>query len=499
MEEEKPTSSLDDEIEIEARTLVEYRNELVNMDVLTKLCSSEDVTGGSADGLVDSTNIEEEKPASSLDDDDETEDRSIVEYDEKSATSRDDDDEIEDRTIVKYDDELVVRDIMTKLWNSEDVTGGSADRLVDSLNIRDEKPASSLDNDDDDERVGRTIVESGNESVDGDGLTKLWISDEVTGGTVDGLIDSANFEDEKTAGSSEDKYKAEDSKLVEYGNELVCSDVLTKHWSLEGVAEGAADGLVDSANIEVEKIACFPDDNDGTEDSTHVKYAKELVAAGGNSEIVVASIDTIVWLATSGDSEVVSIGSADTIVGIGAGADTIVGIGAGGDSEVVGSADTILILSLVLVLVVILKLLAVLILSTDTIVGIGAGGAGGAGAVVVVASTDTIVGFGGCGDSDVGVGSIDTVNVSEGRTLVQPVIEVVDRFALTVLVGGEEVAELGPAVLFICVGIEDGTLSDSLFVDVLVEMILFISGVEVVVRRLETCVKVVNTVKFAVL
>ena len=70
------------------------------------------------------------------------------------------------------------------------------------------------------------------------------------------------------------------------------------------------------------------------------------------------------------------------------------------------------------------------------------------------------------------------VDVSEARTLVQSFIEVVYILSLAVLVGREEVAELGPAVLCI----EDGTLANSLFVDVAEEMTLFISGVEVVVR-----------------
>ena len=62
------------------------------------------------------------------------------------------------------------------------------------------------------------------------------------------------------------------------------------------------------------------------------------------------------------------------------------------------------------------------------------------------------------------------VDVSEARTLVQSLIEVVYILALTVLVGREEVAELDPGVLFVCVGIEDGTLANSLYVDVSEEM-----------------------------
>ena len=49
-------------------------------DVLTKLWSFEDVAGGDADKLVrGSVNIEDEKPASFLDVEDETEDRSLLE------------------------------------------------------------------------------------------------------------------------------------------------------------------------------------------------------------------------------------------------------------------------------------------------------------------------------------------------------------------------------------------------------------------------------------
>ncbi|KAJ7391049.1 hypothetical protein OS493_021070 [Desmophyllum pertusum] len=338
---EKPASSLDDDDETEDKTLGKYGNELVNGDVLTKLWGLEDVagsandtltkktettdvTGGAADSGVDTFTIKDEKPSSSLDDDEETEDRTLVEYgkellnpdvltkiwsfedvaggdadrlvrdpfnieDEKPAKSLDDDG-TENRTLLENGNELVGRDVLTKLCSSDDVTEGTADRLVDSFNMEDEKPTSSLD--DDSATEGRTLVEYGNELLEGDVPTKLWISDDVAGGVADTLADCFNIEDEKPASSVDDDSKTECMTLVEYGNELVARDVPTKLWSLEDVTGGTADRLVrDSFNIEDEKPAGSLDDDDKTEDRTLVEYGNELVrwddVAGGAADRLV--------------------------------------------------------------------------------------------------------------------------------------------------------------------------------------------------------------------
>ncbi|KAJ7351759.1 hypothetical protein OS493_035701 [Desmophyllum pertusum] len=74
--------------EREGSTLVEYGSELVEGDCTDPSFGFfDDVTGATADELVDSFNTEDEKPAVSMDDDDEREGN------EKSAVSIDDYDE----------------------------------------------------------------------------------------------------------------------------------------------------------------------------------------------------------------------------------------------------------------------------------------------------------------------------------------------------------------------------------------------------------------------
>ncbi|KAJ7351760.1 hypothetical protein OS493_035702 [Desmophyllum pertusum] len=66
------------------------------------------------------------------------------------------------------------------------VEGATTDELVDSFNT----------DDDDNEAEGSTLVEYGNELVEGDVPTKLWVSDDVTGATADELVDSFNTDDD---------------------------------------------------------------------------------------------------------------------------------------------------------------------------------------------------------------------------------------------------------------------------------------------------------------
>ncbi|KAJ7351756.1 hypothetical protein OS493_035698, partial [Desmophyllum pertusum] len=151
-----------------------------------------------------------------------------------SFNTDDDDNEAEGSTLVEYGNELVEGDVPTKLWVSDDVTGATADELVDSFNT----------DDDDNEAEGSTLVEYGNELVEGDVLTKLWISDDVTGAIADELlVDSFNTEDEKPAVSMDDDDEREGSTLVEYGSELVEGDVPTKLWVFDDVTGATADEL----------------------------------------------------------------------------------------------------------------------------------------------------------------------------------------------------------------------------------------------------------------
>ena len=216
---EETLINIADEDETEDRTLVEFGVTPSDAVALTVLCDSEIATRLVADG---------------------------VDIKDEALANTSENDETEGRTVVEFGVTLTGAVALTVLCDSE-----TAKELVaDGADIDDETFADTLD---DNETEGRTVVEIGATPIDAVSLIVLW--------------DSADIKDETFANTSDDDTETEGRILVEFGFKPMDAVAL----ALLCDNEIAKELVVDGVDIEDETFADTLDD-DGTKGRILVEF-----------------------------------------------------------------------------------------------------------------------------------------------------------------------------------------------------------------------------------